>query len=630
MDVKGFVDRDIPSIREQLERILASREFRHTRRRRELLKWSVERALRDSEPPKEFEIATEVYGKPDTWDPRIDPVVRVEFGRLRKDLASYYETEGAQDPVLIEFPVRGYAPSFSIATLSNPAPAPAAAPAPPVPEPGHRRPYILVAACSVVVLGLVAWAIGRPAPAKPPVTALAVLPFRDFTQDQASTHLGDGLTDEITNELVRLPGLRVAARTSAFQFRDRNVDVREIGRLLGVGSVLEGSIQRFGARTRVVVQLNRTSDGTHIWAETIDDDRVDLMKVQRDVARAVADVLRLRIAAADSVARSGFELSREAQDAYLNGLGQMDQLTPQSLAEAVSLLSRVIAAQPRFPQAWKARALTHMNRAGSGSVDPLPEYNEARTDILHALELDPHIANGQAMLASIEYVANWDWPHAEQHFVQAIRTADTAYARNAYGLSLMSRGRVAESEENFRKALELDPLSAYERMVFSSALSLVGRYQTALAELTTARHMQPEWFLLPLSDAATHYWAGQPRVALDELKETERLGGPLAAQAPDVQAVYAACYLDLGRRDEAKAIIAKLEADQNVPGHRIFNYYLALLHSLLGDADGMFRYLEKSADLREYPIVNIKVDSRLAHWQGDQRMAALRKRVGLD
>lgn len=616
------MDRDLGSvvehdrIRAELNRILASESFRRSKRRRDLLRWAVERALTSGEPPKEFEIALEVYGKPPSWDSRLDPVVRVEFGRLRKDIERYYETEGAGDPLRISFPNRGYAPVFAPRIQS------------PNPEPRRRRSLWIAVVIAVSLCAVALWLDSARSRRRVPVTAIAVLPFRDFSPGHNNAPLADGLTDEITNELVRLPGVRVAARTSAFQFRGRDVDVREVGRLLGVGSVVEGSIQLNEDRVRVVAQLIRASDGTHLWAETFESDRFDLMKLRQDISRTIANTLRLRLAAAQTLASTGGSLKPEAQDAYLKGLSQLDQLTPEGLSEALASLSNVVAAEPGFARGWRARALVRLNRANAGGAEPAVEYAAARLDLARALELDPRLPDVKAMLAGIEYVAGWNWPQAEALYRESLLAADTVYARQNYGLSLLTRGRIAEAEQQLRKALELDPLSAYEHLVFAWALLVTSQLESAQAELAEARRLQPRWVMVPMTALEAACRRRDPKAAREALAEARRLSPGLSG-SPVERVGEAACEALDGHRDRVRSMLTELERTA-FPGYRPSRYNLALIAAAIGDEETMFRNLNQAAEARESLLLNVKIDPLLSRWQQDPRMVELKKRVRLE
>ncbi len=255
------------AIRAQLQRIVESETFARSERMRSFLSFTVQQALEgQADRLKEYVIGVEVYRKPETLDPRYDPIVRVEAARLRAKLRDYYETEGTTDPVTIGFRKRSYAPVFEF-----------------------RR--------------AVAAAVG--AAANGGAASVAVLPFMDISRDGDQEHFCDGLTEEVIHALAQVAGVRVVARSSVFQFKGQALDVRRIGEQLGVGSVLEGSVRTAGQRVRITAQLNSALDGYHLWARTFDRTLGNLIGIQQEVSNAIADRFREQPAAMTVAAGRG-------------------------------------------------------------------------------------------------------------------------------------------------------------------------------------------------------------------------------------------------------------------------------------------------------------------------------------
>lgn len=254
------------AIRTQLRRIVESETFARSERMRSFLRFTVQQALEGkADRLKEYVIGVEVYRKPETLDPRYDPIVRVEAARLRSKLRDYYETEGRTDPVAIGFRKRSYAPVFEFR---------------------------------------------RTAPAESAVanrggSSVAVLPFLDISRDGGQECFCDGLTEEVINALAQVAGVRVVARSSVFQFKGQALDVRRIGQQLGVASVLEGSVRRAGQRVRITAQLNSAQDGYHLWARTFDRTLGNLIGLQEEVSNAIADRFRAQPATMTMAAGRG-------------------------------------------------------------------------------------------------------------------------------------------------------------------------------------------------------------------------------------------------------------------------------------------------------------------------------------
>lgn len=253
------------AVGKQLQKMLATELFARSERMSRFLRFTVEQTLAGKAANlKEYLIGVEVFDKPETLDPRLDPIVRVEAGRLRAKLREYYETEGREDPIFIHFPPRSYVPAF------QPRISPPVAAAPP-----REMPRAALTADAVF----------------PP--SIAVLPFADLSRDRDQEYFCDGLTEEVICTLTQLRPLRVVSRTSSFQYKGKAEDVRHIGEQLNVKSILEGSVRVYENRFRITVQLVDATDGYHIWSETFD--RVlegDIFSIQHEISSAVARRLR--------------------------------------------------------------------------------------------------------------------------------------------------------------------------------------------------------------------------------------------------------------------------------------------------------------------------------------------------
>jgi TolB-like protein len=258
-------------------------------RRVQLLRYLVNRALA-GEVVNEYAIGVDVFERTESFDPRTDSIVRTETSRLRQKLKEYYSAKGRADRVRIELPVRSYTPTFVILG-DHPAPAldpPAALPTE-TRETGSQRKLrigVAVVLAAVAIVGAILWAAryrAKEAARQPP--SIAVLPFLNLSGDPAKDYLGDSITDELTGALAEANTLQVVARTSAFQFKNKGADVRQVGRALNATALLEGSVGQQGTRFRILVQLIRASDGYHLWSETFDVQPADLQRVEVEIAR---------------------------------------------------------------------------------------------------------------------------------------------------------------------------------------------------------------------------------------------------------------------------------------------------------------------------------------------------------
>lgn len=617
-DGDGGPDRE--AIEAQIDRILASPQFRTSRRRCELLQWSVGRVLAGATATaKEYDIALDVFGKPESWDPRLDSSVRVEFNRMRQKLRQYYEGEGAADPVLIEFPFRGYMPQFSW-RIAQPAPeSPALMPV----QNTKRLPLgRLFMAFGLVLLGIGAILMAHDHLFRrlPPVTTVAVLPFMDLTPGGQRQYLSDGFSEELTNSLAMLKGLRVVARTSAFQFKGKNIDVRDIGRELGAGAVVEGSILGQGDRIRVIVQLNRTADGTHIWQAQYDRGAKDILGIEDEIAQAVAVALRVRL---EGPPASEFDPGPEALAEYMKGMGDEKKSDPDSLRSAEAHYRNAVRLAPRYARAYARLGSVHLGQSSIMGPKQMAGLENARQDFEMAVSLDPQLPIANAGLAAVKYLLTWDWPAAEAGFQRALALASTSATHQTYAWALMTRGRFVESERHYREAIGLDPLNCLLQYDLAKLLGIEGRAAAARQQIAACVEQQPDWFLGQWTMGYLEAFDNHPKEALRYLERAATLAHGAYAVEPFVVVAYAKS----GRRGEALALMRKMEAVADQQPYA--RYDLALAAASLGDRDRLFYWLARSVDLHEQQALKMRVDPAFAPYQEDARMIDLERRVGL-
>jgi TolB-like protein len=398
-------------VRAQLDRMLAHSLFSGADRRTRLLRFLIEQTLSgQAEALKESVLAVEVFDRPTAHDPKIDSLVRVEMSRLRSRLIEYYAQAGSSDPVRIEIPKGSYAPVFHLPEPVfpvlepvlqppvNAAPSPTSTLAARQPR-FHMAVGILAALCAITAL---VW-YGR-TPAKP--LSVAVLPFLNLTGDPASEYLSDGVTDELTSVLAEAGTLRVVARTSAFQFRGKGQDIREIGRMLNAGALLEGSIARTKDKYRIVAQLIRASDGYHLWAQSFDFLPGELQATEGEVARAT-----VRTLAADQpnfVASSSLmstkdpeahELALRARSAFLRG-------TIESVKLSIQLAQQAIDKDPSYAMAYYLRGTGEQTLGRFGIMPAKESLERCLASFVQAVKLNPSFGDAHAAPAMNSYFYN--------------------------------------------------------------------------------------------------------------------------------------------------------------------------------------------------------------------------------
>ncbi|HLH17765.1 MAG TPA: tetratricopeptide repeat protein [Bryobacteraceae bacterium] len=585
-----------------------------------MLRWTVERALHGAEGPvKEHEIGLAVFGKPASWDPRIDPIVRVEFSRMRQKLRDYYQGHGATDPVIIEFPFRQYLPVLTWAAAKAEQPS-AQAGFPTVEIPSRRSRWGLAMALVLVVLGAGVFVAWRRSSTPPPITTIAVLPFLDLTSGGQYEYLSNGFTEELTNSLAMVKGLRVIARTSAFQFKGKNTDVRQIGRLLGAGAVVEGSILSQGDRFRVMVRLNRTADGTHVWQAQYDREARDVLGVEDEITQAVAGALRVRLV---SPPAAEFDPGQQALDEYMKGIDQERKSDPASLRSAEAHYQDAIRLAPLYALAHARLGSVHLGLSAQTGPAQQAELDDARRELEAAVSLDPRLPVASAGLVLVNYLLNWDWPSAEAGFRRALALSPSSAAHQTYAWALMTRGRFAESERHYREAIELDPLNCLLRYNLATLFSRERRAAAARQELASCLDRDPGWFFGQLALGYFELFDNRPEAALSDLHRA----ASLAPGSPVIEPGLAIAYAESGRRLEAQALMRQMESQSDAK--RYVRYQLGLVSAYLGNRDRLFYWLGRSVDSHEQHALNMRIDPVLAPYQQDPRMIALERRTGL-
>lgn len=518
---------------------------------------------------------------------------------------------------------------FSAAIESNAAPS--SVPAPPAAvqrhatarstSPGRSR----VAWISAAVALLLAVALGlayqrRTSGAMGEKASVAVLPFEDLSRERASEYFGDGIAETLISSLSSVPGLDVAARTSAFSFRGKDVDAREIARQLGVATVLEGSVQRAGNRLRISAQLVKASTGTNLWSETFDRSADDIFALQDEVARAVVTALKGRLLVGQArLATSEPTHDREAYDLYLQGRFFWNKRAVPDLEKAIGLFEQAIRRDSSFALAQAGLADAYIALAFYSNASTLPTLSKARSAAERALALSPNLGQAQSSLAYLTFL-EWNLPGADSAFQRAIEL-DPGYAtaHKWYSDLLLTDGRAAESMRELLRAKELDPLAP---IIMANIGSWYWMQQasgdSALVWMDRALALDPN-NPLALENSSSIYFSRGDSARFFKTRErldvsSSRAGAPVA----ELRRAWATG----GRNAVLRAQLAS-PLSQGLAVER------ARWRAQLGDIDGAFRELD--AAVAQHSIWAIYIDQfpDLEPLRHDARYAALRARLGI-
>jgi serine/threonine-protein kinase len=493
-------------------------------------------------------------------------------------------------------------------------------------RPPIARPAAISVALVLLALGGYAALRGRRPPGTAPLASAAVLPFVDLSPQKDQEYFSDGLTEELITTLSQVPGLRVAARTSSFQFKGQSPDVHEIGRKLDVGAVLEGSVRKSGNRLRVSAQLINVKDGYQLWSESYDRDLADIFAVQEDVARSIVAALRVRLAPArDSALAVRSTGNLRAYDLYLKGRFAWNQRNARSLEEAVRYLEQAVAEDSTFARAWAALAdayLLVVPYAGTGS--PAETWRKAQAAARRALALDSTSAEAYTSLGWGNNIYAWDFAASEASFRRAI-AADPNYptGHHWYGDFLAGRGRLAESLAQMIRAHELDPLSQQIGVEVGWVYYLMHRNDEAEANIRQVLQLDPNYAQAHLRLGLVQIQQRRYPEAIASLRHAIDLG----VFYPYASAGLAYAYAASGDRAAAMGVIDDLKrrsARELVPP-----VHIAIAYGALGDRTEGMEWLNRGIDEKDIYIPENFFDPLLDPLRTDPRYGQVLTRMGI-
>jgi serine/threonine protein kinase/tetratricopeptide (TPR) repeat protein len=452
--------------------------------------------------------------------------------------------------------------------------------------------------------------------------AIAVLPFTNMSADPENEYFADGMTEEIINALGKLPGIHVASRTSSFAFKGKEVDVREIGEKLGVSTVLEGSVRKIGNRIRLTAQLINVESGYHLWNETYDRQLEDVFAVQDDISRAIVAALTLRLGSDQGQVIAPTK-NLEAYTLYLKGRFFFAKLSEPALRRSLDLFQQALLQDPALARAYAGIADAWCNLADDW-VAPDDAYPRAKGAAERALQREPELAEAITSLGKVLGWHEWKFADAEVQLARAVALAPNyAEAHYVHGTMLPSVGRLHDAIDTMRKALVLDPLSVHYSEWLARFLLYDGDNDAAIAQGERTMEMDEICHRAQHYVGSAHLAKGDAQSALTWYRRAQSLErAPRAWDALIVRALAA-----LGQRDEAAAILARLEEES----HRQYlrGEIIAIGYAAMGDLDKAFASLERAYQARSAGLLYLKLDPGYGPLRGDPRYDDLVKRVGL-
>jgi TolB-like protein/tetratricopeptide (TPR) repeat protein len=494
---------------------------------------------------------------------------------------------------------------------------------------GGPKKRIAIAATAVVVVIAIAVGLGAyfwsskhvaqvPAIAAITDKSIAVLPFTDMSEKKDQEYFGDGMAEEIIDLLVKVPGLKVIARTSSFQFKGQSQDLRAVGEKLGAHYVLEGSVRRSGDDLRVTAQLINSRDGTHLWSQSFDRKLTDVLTMQDEIAANLVRALQIEVTTAEMVSRPALR-TPEGYTLFLQGLHAIDRYDQQGFEQAASDFQRALDLDPSLADAAAALAWVSEIRGEFEFMPVTVAFEQARHAADLAIKLDPNLAIAHAALGSIHDEYDWDWPAADRELKLALALApNDARVLLVAAQQSLTQGRLDDGLMLQNASLERDPLNPGSYFMLSWIQIRRGRFAEAETAIRRTLEISPTY-------GYAHYYLGivllargNPDAALTEfLRETVdwvRVGGSAMA------------YFALGRKADSDAALAQLLMRKDVTNHP---YNMAQIYAFRGESDEALKWLERSYASKNTGLYHIKGDPPFNNLEGDPRYKAFLKKMNL-
>lgn len=431
--------------------------------------------------------------------------------------------------------------------------------------------------------------------------SVAVLPFADMSAGGDNEYFCDGLAEELLNALAKITELKVAARTSAFAFKGKQKNVGEIGNLLNVNTILEGSVRRSGNRLRINVQLVNVADGFHLWSERYDREMQDIFDLQDEITLTVIDALKLKLLGDEKAAvLKRYTDDAEVHELFLKGRYYAYKYTAEGWQRAIEFFEKAIEKQPSYAPAHAAMATARGCLWFFGILPAEQTIPQCKTANSKALEIDSNLADAYLSLAMITFFYEWKWEKAEREFKQSIAlNPHNAEALSYYSLFLAFEERFDEAITNGKRALEIDPLAPLINMnvgwtYFSSGLS-----REAFDQADKIIEIEPDFYGAYWLKGAIHLSEGEYEAAVEELKRAVALGGHQIVLA-DLGSAYSLA----GQADEAAAVLDRLlemRRREYVPA-----ICLARIYSRIGENNKALEWLETAFEERNGEMVFLK------------------------
>jgi serine/threonine protein kinase/Flp pilus assembly protein TadD len=456
-----------------------------------------------------------------------------------------------------------------------------------------------------------------------PQPSIAVLPFANLSADKENEYFSDGLSEEIINALTKVTGLKVTARTSAFSFRGKDVEIGEIARKLNVEHILEGSVRKFGNRMRVTAQLIKAADGFHVWSERYDRELIDVFAIQDEISAAIAG--QLKVSLTETRGPRKHIPAVAAYEALLQGRHHRHKFTPASLARALECLQRALSIDPEYAEAHCEAAVCYGLMAHAGLGDPrelLPKVSDAARK---AAALDDGLAHAHSLLGAVSAVEH-DWDTAGNHFRRSLEL-DRAASEAAIPYAvwyLRPLGRLEEALAELEALRQRDPLSVSARTESAHVLLMMRRYEACAEMAEQALDLEPNHSFAMFHLLMVRLEQQRYEEAIELAERVVQLNGRWVASLAHLGVAYARA----GRTADARRVLGEMH--ELATGREGNASPLAAVYNALGEIDAAVEWVEKAIDHWEPIITTLKVWPVWDPIRSHPRYPSLLRKLNLD
>ncbi len=452
------------------------------------------------------------------------------------------------------------------------------------------------------------------------IDSIAVLPLANDTNDANTEYLSDGITEGIINQLSQLPKLKVMARSTAFRYKNRDVDAQSVGRELRVRAVLTGRLKTIGEKLRINVELVDSVDGSQLWGETYNRELADLLTLQDEMSNEIAEKLRIKLTGAEKKKlRKQSTKSSDAYQLYLKGRFHWNKRTEESLRRGIGFFREAIESDPSYAGAYAGIADCFVTMTTNIPLPPLESMPKAKAAAARALELDEGLAEAWASMGAVRWWFDWDWSGAEQAYRRAIElNPNYATAHDGYAMMLAARGRSDDALEQIKKAADLDPLSLIIAVHAGWPHYFARNYDAAIRCFRKALELDERF--IP-ADGWLGMALGQQRRYADAIDAFTR--ALEVDRVPILLTMLAHTHAIAGERAKALFYLDALQVEAK--NRYVSPYDIAVVHAGLGETKSAIEHLRLALEDRSAWMVFLNVDPRLDGLRGEQDFAEIAK-----